>query len=77
MNLLVQNFINNIKHDDIAMKLKGMMPKMSPNTDCLVWRLVDTHDEQYFFEKTLTLIWTLTRVLQKGIIYETYIRAKS
>ena len=21
---------------------------------------VDTHDEQYFFEKTLTLIWTLT-----------------
>ena len=30
MNLLVQNFINNTKNDDIAMKLKNMLPKIAP-----------------------------------------------
>jgi len=32
MNLMVQNFINNTKNDDITMKLKNMLPKIA--LDC-------------------------------------------
>ena len=31
LNLLVQHFINDNRNDDISMKLKGMIPKISPN----------------------------------------------
>ena len=39
MNLMVQNFINNTKNDDVTMKLKNMLPKIAPNMDCLIWHL--------------------------------------
>ena len=35
MNLMVQNFINNTKNDDITMKLKNMLPTVGDHSQSL------------------------------------------
>ena len=39
LDLLVQQYIHDIRNDDVAQKLKNMIPAIDPSKSCLNWYL--------------------------------------
>ena len=42
LDLLVQQYIHDVRNDDVAQKLKNMMPSINPSHNCLAWYLAFT-----------------------------------